>query len=80
MVLRSENFTNGAQVREFYKWCQKVNWDKSVLCDINLEEDVVTTAVSLKCKVEHLPFIYLGLPLGSYPKKLLFGNRRQGPC
>lgn len=23
-----------------------------------------------KCKVEHLPIMYLGLPLGGYPKKM----------
>ena len=57
------------------EWCsgQKVNWKRSAICGINIEERMINeTASRLRCKIEKLPFMYLGLPLGSYPKSSLF--------
>lgn len=36
------------------------------------EDQQLSTAARLNCKVEHLPFMYLGLPLGGCPKKVAF--------
>ena len=48
---------------------QKINWEKSAICGLNIEDSkVISTANILNCKVESLPFIYLSLPLGGYPK------------
>lgn len=61
-----------------YEWCssQKVNGEKSTLCGVNMEEDEVSAMASrLNSKMDKLPFIYLGLPLGVIPNKYLFGNR-----
>ena len=45
--------------------CLKVNFSKSVLVPINLEEDRTTLLAQLcGCVVGTLPFTYLGLPLG----------------
>ena len=57
---------NLRQTLELFEWCssQKVNWDKSALCGINVaESELLSMAAILKCKVDHLPAIYLGLPL-----------------
>lgn len=43
------------------------------LCGINVEYIGNSKAAALNCKVEHLPFLYLGLPLGGYAKQLVFG-------
>ena len=54
-----------------FEWCsgQKINWEKSAICGLNIEDSkVISTANILNCKVESLPFIYLSLPLGGYPK------------
>ena len=54
-----------------FKWCsgQKINWEKSATCDLNIEDSkVISTANILNCKVESLPFAYLSLPLGGHPK------------
>ena len=60
---------------ELFEWCsgQKVNWEKSAICGLNIDENkVLSVAVKLNCKVEQLPIMYLGLPLGGYPKKVSF--------
>ena len=63
------------QTDGLYEWClgQKVNWEKSGLYGVNIEEDIVNcTATRLKCQAGKLPFLYLGLPLGRYPKQYSF--------
>ena len=60
---------------EFFEWCsgQKVNWEKSALCGLNIDDsEVKSTAARLNCKAEKLPLMYLGLPLGGHPKKMVF--------
>lgn len=60
---------------ELFEWCysQNVNWEKSTLCGINVDEEkLISTSSRLQCKVELLPFLYHGLPLGGYPKKVSF--------
>lgn len=56
---------------ELFEWIsgQKVNQEKSTFCGISMEEDkLVSMASQLNCKIERLPFLYLGLPLGSFKK------------
>lgn len=36
------------------------------------DHKVIFVASQLNCKVAQLPFLYLGLPLGGYPKKVSF--------
>jgi hypothetical protein len=49
----------------------KVNFYKSELIGINIEESWLKDAASaLNCKVGSLPFNYLGLPIGADPRKL----------
>ncbi|TYK06397.1 hypothetical protein E5676_scaffold163G00940 [Cucumis melo var. makuwa] len=58
-----------------FEWCsgQKVNWKKSALSRINLGDDELSLmAGKLGCKMQKLPFLYLGLPLGGYPRQKLF--------
>ena len=58
-----------------FEWCsgQKVNWDKSTLSETNLGDDELSRmAGKVGCKMEKLPFLYLGLPLGGYPRQKLF--------
>ena len=60
---------------EFFEWCsgQKVNWEKLALCGINIEDNkLISVAAKLNCKVDYLPIMYLGLPLGGYSKKEAF--------
>lgn len=60
---------------ELFEWCsgQKVNWEKSALCGLNIEDrKLILVAAKLNCKVDYLPFMYLALPLGGYPKKRSF--------
>lgn len=48
-----------------------MNWEKSALYGVNIDEDLVfSTANRLNCKPGNLPFNYLDLTLGGYPKKL----------
>src|ERR1044072_3656765 len=48
----------------------KVNFAKSKLARVSLEERRVHQfATMLNCKVMHIPFIYLGLPVGESFKK-----------
>lgn len=53
------------QVIEFYGWClgQKVSWEKSALCGINIE---VFPMHAHGCN------LYLGLSLGGYPRQVSF--------
>lgn len=53
-----------------FKWCskQRINWEKSALSGVNLSEELNYMARKLGCQTEEFPFIYLGLPLGGYPK------------
>jgi len=42
----------------------KVNFHKSMLVDININKSWLLEAASnLSCKIERIPFIYLGLPI-----------------
>lgn len=67
--------TNLRQTIALFEWCsgQKVNWEKSALFGINVEDKkLLSTTTSLNCKANHLPCHYLGLPLGGYPKSVSF--------
>ena len=58
-----------------YEWCpgHKVNWEKSALSGVNIPEDILLqTADRIGCKAENLPIVYLGLPLGGYPRRQEF--------
>lgn len=49
------------------------NWDKSAICGVNVDDSkLISVAASLNCKAECLPFMYLGLLLGGYPKRVSF--------
>jgi len=51
----------------------KVNFTKSQLYVVNVQESWLNKAVLvLKCKVENLPFVYLGLPIGGDARRLSF--------
>jgi hypothetical protein len=51
----------------------KVNYHKSNLFDINIEDSWLLEAASiLSCKVGRIPFMYLGLPIGGDPRRLTF--------
>lgn len=70
-----EMLENLRKTIELFKWCssQKVNWEKSALCGIKIEDNkIISVAARLNCKVEYLPIMYVGLPLGGYPKKEAF--------
>ena len=59
----------------FFEWSsrQKIIWEKSALCGSNIEEnELFEEASKLNSKASHLPFFYLGLPLGGYPKQAVF--------
>ncbi|KAA0068181.1 hypothetical protein E5676_scaffold392G00680 [Cucumis melo var. makuwa] len=50
-----------------FEWCSgpRINWEKSALCGVNLEEDELKLmAEKMGCSAENMPFVYLGLPLG----------------
>ena len=67
-----ENLRKTLLVFEWYSG-QKINWENSAICGINIEDSkILSTSNNLNCKVESLPFTYLGLPLGGYPKNALF--------
>ena len=70
-----ERMENRRKTLLVFEWCsgQMINWDKSAICGLNIDDNkVISTEDILNCKVESLPFIYLGLPLGGYPKKCSF--------
>ena len=51
----------------------KVNFHKSLLTGINIGESWLTEAASiLNCKVDKIPFLYLGLSIGGDPCRLIF--------
>ncbi|PNX58080.1 ribonuclease H, partial [Trifolium pratense] len=51
----------------------KVNFNKSMLVGVNIPESWLCEASSaLCCKVEKIPFIYLGLPIGGDSRRLGF--------
>ena len=57
-----------------FEWCfsQKINWEKSALYGVNVAEDELKYMAGIMgCLAENMPFLYLRLPLGGYP--------RQGP-
>ena len=60
------------KTNEFFKWSskQKINWEKSALCGINIEDnELLEEASKLNCRASHVPFSYPGLPL---PKRASF--------
>jgi len=43
----------------------KVNFQKSMLTSVNINDSWLTEAASvLRCRVDQVPFMYLGLPIG----------------
>ncbi|GAU24432.1 hypothetical protein TSUD_364160 [Trifolium subterraneum] len=51
----------------------KVNFNKSMLVGVNIPGSWLGEAASiLRCKVGKIPFLYLGLPIGSDPRRLSF--------
>lgn len=51
----------------------KVNFHKSLLVCVNVNDSWLTEAASvLNCKIEKLPFVYLGLPIGGNMRRVLF--------
>jgi len=51
----------------------KVNFLKSMLVGINVFESSLNEAsLVLNCKIGHIPFFYLGLPVGGDSRKLNF--------
>lgn len=64
---------NPRNTLDLFEWFsgQKINWEKSALCVINVEEHKLFS-MATKIKVEQLSFLYLGLPQGGHPKKVSF--------
>lgn len=57
----SSALDNLKQTIKLFEWCsgQKVNWDKSTLCGVDVDEmELLSTSTSLSCKAEHLPLTY----------------------
>ena len=51
----------------------KVNFSKSLLVGINVHGSWLSEAASvLNCKIGSTPFVYLGLPIGGNPSRLVF--------
>lgn len=51
----------------------KINFYKSKLVSLEIEErEIMRLAGLLNCKVQRVPFIYLGLPVGGNPRRLGF--------
>jgi hypothetical protein len=51
----------------------KVNFNKSMLVGVNIPESWLGEAASvLCCRVGKVPFLYLGLPIGGDPRRLVF--------
>jgi len=51
----------------------KVNFHKSSLVGVNIAPSWLTEATSmLNCKVDKVPFLYLGMPVGGNPRRLCF--------
>lgn len=52
---------------------QKVNWEKSALYGVNVEEDELKNMPGkMGCSAKMMPFLYLGLPLGGYSRQCTF--------
>ena len=52
---------------------QKINWERFAVRGINVDDGkLLSVAARLNCKVEHLPLVYLGLPLGGCLKEVEF--------
>ena len=50
-----------------------VNFHKSMLIGVNIADSMLVEAASiLNCKVEKIPFVYLGLSIGGNPRRLAF--------
>lgn len=52
------------EIIELFEWCsdQEVNWEKSALCGLNIDEDkLLSTSTRLHCKVELLPLSWSSL-------------------
>ncbi|KEH38240.1 hypothetical protein MTR_2g064455 [Medicago truncatula] len=51
----------------------KVNYHKSMLVGINIDESWLNEATSvISCKIGRVPFMYLGLPIGGDARRLIF--------
>ncbi|CAJ2662251.1 unnamed protein product [Trifolium pratense] len=51
----------------------KVNFNKSILVDVNIPDSWLGEAASaLCCKLGNIPFLYLGLQIGGDPRRLVF--------
>ncbi|MCI36068.1 RNA-directed DNA polymerase (Reverse transcriptase), partial [Trifolium medium] len=51
----------------------KVNFHRSMLVGVNVAESwLLEAAAVLGCSVGRVPFMYLGLPIGSDPRRLSF--------
>jgi len=51
----------------------KVNFHKSMLFGVNVNDSWLHEVASvIRCKHGHIPFLYLGLPIGGEPRKLQF--------
>ena len=51
----------------------KINFHKSMLVGVNVSDTCLNEAASvLSCKVGKAPFVYLGLPIGGDPRRLVF--------
>lgn len=68
---------NLKQTIKLFEWCsdQKVNWDKSTLRGINVEEIDLLSTEALWDEGRSPPLIYLKLPLGGYTKLSSFWHR-----
>lgn len=53
------------------QFCRTESWEKSALYGVIVgEEDLQSKVEKLNYKVTSFPFIYLGLPLGGYPRQV----------
>ncbi|KAJ6925966.1 hypothetical protein NC651_010415 [Populus alba x Populus x berolinensis] len=52
----------------------KVNFSKSSIFGVGIEDQCDYTAQTLRCKQGHLPFKYLGLPIGANSCRLMMWN------
>ena len=51
----------------------KVNFHMSMLVGINIDDSRLIDATSvLSCKIERIPFLYLGLPIGGDARRQIF--------
>jgi mannosylglycoprotein endo-beta-mannosidase len=51
----------------------KVNFNKSMLVGVNISDSwLYKVASALRCKVGKIHFLYLGLPIGGDPRRMVF--------